>query len=59
MQVKELDKMQVRSEILCGKAKEVFSDPICEPFFDVMSPFHHDLDLTLKSSSITTNDDPG
>ena len=49
--------MWVGSEISCCRPSVVASESICEPSFDVMSLFHHDLDLTLKSLSITTKDD--
>ena len=57
MQVEEFDKMWVGSEINYSRPQIVVSESICEPSFDVMSSFHHDLDLALKSPSITTKDD--
>ena len=59
MQVKDLGNMLVGSEISCCKQKEIVSESIYEPSFDVMSSFQHDLDLTLESPSLTTKDDFG
>ena len=57
MQVEELDKMWVGSEINCYKPWVIASESICKSSFDIMSSFLHNLDLTLKSPSITTKDD--
>ena len=57
VQVEEFDKMWVGSQISCPRPQVVVSKSICEPSFDIMSSFHHDLDLELKSPSITTKDD--
>lgn len=47
------------SEISCCKPKVVVSESIYEPSLNVVSLFHHDSDLALKSLSITTKDDLG
>ena len=57
MKVEKFGKIWVGSEISCCRPKVDVSESICEPSFDVMSSFHHDLDLALKSTSITTKDD--
>ena len=57
IKVEEFGKMWVGSEISCCRSWVGASESICEPSFDVMSLFHHDLDLALKSPSITTKDD--
>ena len=49
--------MWLGSEISCCIPKVAASESVCEPSFDAMSSFHHDLDLTLKSPSITTKGD--
>ena len=40
--------MHVGSKFSCCKPKVVVRESICEPSFDLMSSFHHDLDLALK-----------
>ena len=51
--------MWVGSEISCCKPKVVVSESICEPSLNIVSSFHYDSDLALKSLSISTKDDLG